>query len=219
MLWVTSQTRPDFAYEACRMSNVGKTPTVKNIIDANKAVKHLKNTAFDVRIAFPRLGDPTELSLLAYSDASHGNLPGKASQGAFIIFVCGQNNVAPLIWQSRKLRRVTKSPLASETLALGETADAGKLMGALLKEVYNLTELPKIICHTDSKSLFDAAHTSNTVDDKSLTLEMARIREMVNLKEIVIKWVSKDDMLADVMTKQGASPELLRKVLNTPQLP
>ena len=218
MLWVTTQTRPDFAYEACRMSNVGKSPTVRMIIEANKAVKHLKSSAFDVRLAFPHLGDPTEFKLMAYSDASHNSLPGNASQGAFIVFVCGDKRAAPLIWQSRKLRRVTKSPLASETSAFGEAADAGKLMGALLKEVYNLPELPKFVCHTDSKSLFDAACTSNTVEDKSMTLEMSRVREMVSLKELSVKWISKDDMVADVMTKRGASYDLLRKVLIDSQL-
>jgi hypothetical protein len=218
MLWVTTQSRPDLAYEACRMSNAGKSPTVKLIIEANKAVKHLKTTAYDVRLAFPRLGDPADFSLSAFSDASHNSLPGNASQGAFIIFVCGNGKVAPLIWQSRKLRRVTKSPLAAETLVLGEAADAGRLMCALLKEVYRLSDLPKLVCHTDSRSLFDAAVTSNTVEDKSMALEVSRIREMVSLKEIAVKWISKDDMIADVMTKRGASPELLRRVLNSSQL-
>ena len=51
-----------------------------------------------------------------------------------------------------------------------------------------------------------------------MALEMSRIREMVSLGEIAVKWVSKDDMLADVMTKRGASPELLQKVLNVSQL-
>ena len=91
-------------------------------------------------------------------------------------------------------------------------------MRALLKEVYNLPDLPKFVCHTDSKSLFDAAVTSNTVEDKSMALEISRIREMVGLKEVGVKWISKDDMLADVMTKRGASADLLRKVLNVSQL-
>ena len=51
-----------------------------------------------------------------------------------------------------------------------------------------------------------------------MTLEVSRIREMVSLNEIAVKWISKDDMLADVMTKRGASPELLRRVLNSSQL-
>ena len=170
-----------------------------------------------MRLAFPQLGDPTEFTLVSFSDASHNSLPGNASQGAHIIFICGNGKVAPLIWQSRKLRRVTKSPLASETLAFGEAADAGKLMCALVKEVYGLPSPPNLVCHTDSRSLFDAAVTTNTVEDKSLALEMSRIREMVRLNEISVKWVSKDDMLADVMTKRGASPELLRRVLNSSQ--
>ena len=143
MLWVTTQSRPDFAYEACRMSNVGKNPTVKLIVEANKAVKHLKTTVSDVKLAFPCLGDPSDFSLIAFSDASHNSLPGNASQGAYIIFVSGNGKVAPLIWQSRKLCRVTKSPLASETLAFGEAADAGKLMCAFVEGGLSLASPPK----------------------------------------------------------------------------
>ena len=43
MLWVTGQTRPDLAFETCSMSNVGKNPTVKKILEANKAVAKIKS--------------------------------------------------------------------------------------------------------------------------------------------------------------------------------
>ena len=36
--------------------------------------------------------------------------------------------MAPIIWQSKKLKRITKSPLATETMAVGEAADAGILV-------------------------------------------------------------------------------------------
>jgi hypothetical protein len=54
-----------------------------------------------------------------------------------MVFLSGcYGNVAPVIWQSKKLDRVMKSPLASETMALGETADL--LISSIVKEVYRL---------------------------------------------------------------------------------
>ena len=123
-MWVTNQTRPDMAFETCAMSNQGKNPTVKKTIEANKAVRNLKNTN-DVCIKFPSLGDPADIRVVAYGDGTHASLADGSSQGGFMVFLSGGNdNVAPVIWQSKKLDRVTKSPLASETMALGETADA-----------------------------------------------------------------------------------------------
>lgn len=215
MLWVTALTRPDLAFETCMMSNPGKQPTIRKIVEANKAVRKIKANSAEVKLRFPPLGDPQKLEIVAFSDASHANLADSASQGAFIIFVQGNNKVAPLLWQSKKLKRVAKSPLASETLAFGEMADAAKLMATLVKEVFRLNELPPVHCFTDSKSLHDTALTSNTVEDKSLSVEIARIREMVTLKELFAHWCTKDDQLADVMTKRGASSERLIETLAT----
>ena len=41
---------------------------------------------------------------------------------------------------------------------------------------------------------------------------------MVNLSEISLHWVDGKNQLADVMTKRGASPDALLKVLDSGQL-
>ena len=72
-------------------------------------------------------------NILCYSDATHASLKCGSSQGAHIIFISGEGKVIPVTWQSKKLARVTKSPLASEALALGEGVDAGYLVAAIIK--------------------------------------------------------------------------------------
>ena len=37
--WVISQTRPNASFDSCRVSNYGKNTKVKNVLEANKAVK------------------------------------------------------------------------------------------------------------------------------------------------------------------------------------
>ena len=130
------------------------------------------------------------------------------------MFCKGKGKVAPILWQSKKLKRVTKSPLASETLALGEAADAGILIANLLSEIHGLKNLPPVQCITDSKSLRDTLHTSNTIEDMSLRVNIGRLREMINLKEISVRWVEGKMQLADPLTKRGASADLLLKVLS-----
>ena len=46
---------------------------------ANKAIKTMKSR--DVQLKFPNLGDPDKIEVIAFSDASHANLPSGASQG------------------------------------------------------------------------------------------------------------------------------------------
>ena len=130
-----------------------------------------------------------------------------------MVFVSGNEKMTPILWQSKKLQRVTKSPLASEILAVGEASDAGILVANSIKEIYKLPELPSVICYTDSKSLIENLKSSNTVTDMSVRVEVARLREMVNLKEINYKWVRSQQNLADVLTKRTASSEELLGVL------
>ena len=108
---------------------------------------------------------------------------------------------------------LTKSPLASETLALGEGADASYLLASLLKEILVLEEIPKIKCVTDSKSLYDTLRTTNVTKDLRLRVDIARLREMIEKEEIDVSWVEGKYQLADSMTKGTASPNRLLDVL------
>ena len=58
LLWATTQTRADCAYDACAVSNSGKEPTVKHLLMANKAIKKIKGA--DVSVCFPNLGKVSE---------------------------------------------------------------------------------------------------------------------------------------------------------------
>ena len=122
------------------------------IHDANKALSKLKSKK--VEIKFPPLGSPEGLRVIAYSDATYNSLPDGSSQGGLLVLLLGENGkVAPISWQSRKLTRVTKSPLASETLALSEAADSGFLIASMVQEMFRLPSLPKVECYTDNGSL------------------------------------------------------------------
>ena len=211
LLWAATQTRPDIAYDACVVSNNGKEATVRNILAANKAIKKLKSGS--TRLKFPKLGDPEKFKILAYSDATHASLPCGASHGGFIIFITGDDYVAPLMWQSKKLNRVTKSPLSSETMELAEAADAGYLIAVMTQEVFSLQSPPTVHCVTDSLSLTEFLKTSHVIQDTRLRVDVARIREMLKLKEIKVKWVDNQRQIADPLTKPGASSAKLLEVL------
>ena len=211
LLWATSQTRPDVAYESCVLSNSGKDATVQNLLDANRAVRHLK--AADLKIQYPGLGNVNNIQILAYGDATHASLPTGESQGANIIFMSGNGKVAPMSWKSKKLERVTKSPLASEVSAVADAADSGYLIAEMTKEIFNLKKRPKIIVFTDSKSLQQHLQSTRTIQDARLRVDIARLKQMMDLEEIEMRWVCSKSQLADSLTKKGSSAAQLIKVL------
>ena len=161
------------------------------------------------------MGDYKKLSVIAYSDATYASMDDGSSQGGHIVFVKGENGrVAPIIWQSKRLDRVTKSPLASEALSLGEAADAGFLVSTLVQEIFRLPALPKVICYTDNRSLTDTLVTTRLIKDKRLRVDVSRLREMVTKEEIVVKWIDGRHQVADALTKRGASTASLVEVLS-----
>ena len=217
LLWTTSQTRPDLAFQSCIISNYGATATVKSLSEANKAIRKLKNDK--MKMCFPGLGNPNDMKVVAYGDGSHASLPSGASQGANIVFLAGNGRAAPVTWKSKKLDRITKSPLASEVMSVADAADSGFLVASLVQEIFQLKEMPSIQICTDSKSLQEHLETKKVIQDPRLRVDTARLREMTEIGEVKIKWVPTRLMLADALTKNCASTELLRQVLVSGRLP
>lgn len=168
-----------------------------------------------LKLVYPNLGNPDMWKVKVFSDASHANLSSGASQGGYLVFIEGNGRVAPIVWSSKRLNRVTKSPLASETMAFAKAADAGHLVAELISELFQTSQKIEVNCYTDSKSLKDHLESSNIIADLRLRVDMARLQEMVELQEINIIWVDGKQQLADSLTKFGASANSLMKVLGS----
>ena len=216
LLWVTSQTRPDMAFGSCKASNYGKDATIESLLEVNKAIRHLKAT--EIKLKYPALGQVTDIVVVAYGDATHASLPSGESQGANIVFLSGGVKSAPITWRSKKIDRVTKSPLASEVSAIADAADSGHLVAEMIKELYVLEKLPKVVLYTDSKSLKQNLESTHVIQDPRLRVDMARLKQMIDRDEIAINWVPSKLQLADSLTKKGASAERLTAVLRSGQL-
>ena len=214
--WVSTQTRPDMAYAAGTVSGSVKDATVRDLIAANKFIKILKSR--DVILSYPKVDNLCRSSLICFSDVSFANLKRSGSQGGLIIFLEGPDeNYMPLAWQSRKLKRVVKSTLTAETLALQEAIELAIMIKCMLLDIlkieYNNKTLP-IKCITDGKFLHDAVYSSKEVTEKRLKVELCAIRESLEKDEVTsVLWTNSKNQLADCLTKEGASRDKLYDAL------
>ena len=86
-------------------------------------------------IKFPNL-DLSTIKVIIYSDASYGNLSDGSSQGGHIIFLCdSEGKCVPITWSSTKIKRIARSTLATECLALQDATDAAYLVSSLLSDM------------------------------------------------------------------------------------
>ena len=210
--WVRRISRPDIGFSA-GMITAGSKATVSDVLAANKLVKYVKDTPSYIK--FPKLKSIRDIYLQVYTDASYGNLKDSGSQGGHIIFLTDGKRSCPISWSSRKVRRLVKSTLAAETLALVDGCESAYMIGKLIAEtIYGNQDLNlPIVCVTDNHSLYEAAHSTHVLEDKRLTIEMGIVRQMVSRGEIQLKWCNSNEQVSDVLTKKGASGELVRWVL------
>ena len=214
--WAGGQTRPDIAFDCCELSSSVKHATIEDLLRANKVLSRAKSEP--VVLTFKDMRDLSTAKFVCFNDSSFGNLCDGGSQGSYVIFLEGQNgNCSPLMWQSKKLRRVVRSTMAAETLSLVEAAEACFWLSGILKEILlDSQDRPpqySIECRTDSHQLYDAVYSIRPVSDKRLRIDVAVLKEMIERKKVTqIKWIDKKYQLADSLTKRGASSHNLMRV-------
>jgi len=220
LLWVARQSRPDIMFDTCVLAANLKHATVQTMHEANKVVRKLKSE--HVTLKFHNLGKEDSLKLVVFSDASMGNLPDGGTQGGHLIVLMGEKGrFSPICWKSKRIRRVVRSTLAGETLAMADGIDNAIFLSSLYSELttgmVKQRTLP-VMCVTDNFSLVDAIKSTKSVTEKRLRLEISGIKELIQNKRIQrILWSTTKDQLADCLTKKGASSLVLLKALKNGQ--
>ena len=166
--WLATQTRPDLSFDVSALSAILKQENVDCIRQINRTIKKAKKEKSQIHI--PNLGNPKLLQIIAYSDASFANPTDGGSQGGYIIFLVGNNNqYMPIAWQSKRIKRIVKSTLGAETLAMVDLTEACFYYRKLILDLLQLEDHPaniKITCKTDNSCLYDAVHSTTQILDK-----------------------------------------------------
>ena len=212
--WISTQGRPDISFYSCYLANSIKSGDLKVFSYANKVVRKIHNQS--VNLFFPRCFDLDSLTVVSFCDASFGNLPNAGSQGAFLSFIVDKNGKYSLIaWQSKKIRRVVKSTIAAECLAAVEAAEMTTYIAAVIRDILSLPKSIDTILFCDNKNLVSAVHSSTNLEDRRLVIDVSVIRDLLQQHELThFKWIATEFQVANTLTKQGASDNLLLKALS-----
>ena len=153
--WTASQTRPDLSFYTNSL-DIRNVDTERFRV-ANKCLRRLKYSKV-MTLAFPMLGEPENLVLEVFTDASHQNLGDGGSQGGFVTMLTNPETgkCHPLSWASRKIKQMARSTLAAETLALQDGLDATIFLAQILEFITGLKL--RINGYVDSKQLFESLY-------------------------------------------------------------
>ena len=208
--WLAGISRPDLSFDVCQLSTRISQATIRDLIDANKVIRKAKQDQYYV--TFPPLNLQTR-EILAYGDASFKNLPRGGSQGGNIIFLTDGSKSCPLQWSSTRIKRVVRSTIAAEALALADTCANTTYLAALVSSVLEFTvgkNIPVEVI-TDNQSLFDSIHSVKPVSEQELRLDISAIREKKNQNRVRVSWLPTK---SNVLTERGATSATLASALS-----
>ena len=206
LLWLAKQTRPDISFDISKIASRLHVSTVEDMKKVNKVIRKVQ--AEQVCLNFNDLGKQVEL--LLFSAASFGNLSDDGSQGGYAIFLRGENGkINPVTWQSKRIRRVARSTLASEALALVDGVDCiisiAMLFNEILYDKCSTNGIP-IKCYIDNNDLYQAIYSNKQVSEKRLRTELNCLKQQLQRGELTaVQWIPTNEQIANVLTKHGAS--------------
>ena len=213
--WLSTQTRPDIAYEVMEFSTCFNRATLRNLKEVNKCMRKVKMD--QVYVKFPKLEGCTEnWTIVTYGDGAFANLPDKvmSSGGHIILVVDEKGNSCPITWSVNKIQRVVRSSLASEALTQQEAIDGALFAKEMLREVFGKqVEKMKVVLVTDSKSLQDAIYSTSLVKDKMLRINIAAIKQAIERFNVHFHWKCGGEMIADALSKKHSNKEILRRAI------
>ena len=212
--WASRQTRPDLVFDVLELSMKFNHPCVHDLIRANKSLKKLQSV--ESALVFPGLGNPEDWYIFVMSDAAFANLVDNVSSaGGYIILLVGEGNkCAALSWRANKIKRVVKSTLAAETLELDESLNHAIYIKELIKQMIGTVVDMPIEVWTDSKNSYKGINSTTQVEDRRLRIDIAAIKEKVKKELVTVKWCPGSEMLANCLTKCGASSDGLLNVIS-----
>ena len=206
--WVALHTMPELAYDVSDLSKGFKEGTTQDMRRLIRVVRKAKRSSPKVRL---EKIEGKKAHWEVYADASFGNVEEGQTQIGFVVALTDGKKRCPIWWKSRKARRVAKSTIEAEALSAGEAMEGAIYFNKLWEEIVGGRKLD-IMVKTDSKTLMKAVKSSTGVSSKRLKIDIAAMREAMEKGEVSeVEWIPKEQQVADLLTKQGVSGELIRE--------
>uniref|UniRef100_A0A2N9HHW9 Integrase catalytic domain-containing protein n=1 Tax=Fagus sylvatica TaxID=28930 RepID=A0A2N9HHW9_FAGSY len=186
-------TRPDISFAVHQVCQYMAAPTTTHLTAAKRILRYIKGTLFH-GIAFT----PGPLHLSVYSDADWAGDPDDRRSTSGLLVYLGSN---PITWSAKKQATVSRSSTESEYRALASASAEVCWLRTLLKDLGIFLSQPPILWCDNVSALAIASNPVFHARTKHIEVDFHFIRERVLRKDLVVKFVSTTDQLADIFTK------------------
>jgi hypothetical protein len=194
--YVADRTRPDVLASVGEIScNGSPHPSMQHMKTAKQIVNYLKSTS-DRRLT---LGGDEEIKLFAFSDASHitcGNSRGRLGGCMYL----GRNSGAFYSF-SKLSNTVSHSSAEVEIKALDYTMRTIIFVREIL-DFLTFKQVEPTVIYVDSASTMELCKTLKSSENvRHINMRINYLRECINSRQIILKFVPTDENTADTLTK------------------
>jgi len=136
-------------------------------------------------------------TLIGFAEADWGScVVDRRSFSGYVFMLSG----AAISWKSQKQRTVSLSSTEAEYVSLSEATKEAIHLRSLLHEL-DLSTIANIELHSDNQgALFLASDPVHHARTKHIDIKYHFVRDAVRSKQIIVKYLSTDKMIADILT-------------------
>lgn len=195
LLYATMCSRPDICYAVTYLSRFQHKPNTETWTYMKRVLRYLKGT-LDQKLTYDR--NISENALYGYVDADWGSdKQDRKSTTGYVYYIYG----CLCVWSSKKQGSVSLSSTEAEYVALSEACTEVIWIKRILQEM-GLKISNAIEIFEDNQSCINL--TKNAVlhkRTKHIDIRHNFVRDLVEEKEVIVKYIQSEHQVADLMTK------------------
>ncbi|KAJ4767348.1 polyprotein [Rhynchospora pubera] len=195
-------TRPDITFPVNKCSQFMHNPTTTHWSAVKRILRYLRGT-IDHGLLFKA---SNSLNLHAYSDSDWAGCPDdRRSTSAFCVYL-GNNIIS---WSSKKQPTVAKSSTEAEYRSLALAGAEVIWIQHILQELYQHLSQPPVLWCDNIGASYLASNPMYHARTKHVEIDFHFIREKVVAGQLLVKFISSRDQIADGLTKGLTSARFL----------
>ena len=207
LLYLAKRARPDLLVAVSYLTKRVQKPTNDDYSKLERAVKYLRHTKkYGITLQCDNI-----INILAYIDASHGVHDNMRSHTGSVVTM----GKGPLYAKSSSQKINTKSSTESELVGLSDSI--GQVIWARNFLIGQGYDVQAATVYQDNKSTIQLVINgkSNSERTKHIAMRYFFIKDRIDKKEVVVKYLETENMISDILTKplQGNLFRRLRDIL------
>jgi hypothetical protein len=200
LLWIARTARPDILYGVAECGKHCHKYGEEHIIAAKRIMRYLKGTS-NKGITFHRA--PT-LKLVLHVDANYagegalGEQSMRSTTGAALYM----KDVGLISAMSKLQRTVAKSTAEAEHTAIGTATQSALILHNILQKIGLISAKDRIKIYNDNQAaIYTCTKKALGTQMRHILVNYHFVKELISNLQLSVKYISTEDMSADIFTK------------------